>query len=79
MYGALLTDLSRAFDCLPPKLLVTKLNTYGVDSRSCMMIANNFCGRLLLNLRLLSNCWEYMLIIIYRSIIISMKYVEKRD
>ena len=45
MYGALLTDLSRAFDCLPTKLLVTKLNAYGVDSKSCMMIANYFCGR----------------------------------
>ena len=45
VYGALLTDLSRAFDCLPPKLLVTKLNAYGVDSNSCMLIANYFCGR----------------------------------
>ena len=36
MHGALLTDLSRAFDCLPPKLLVTKLNAYGMDSKSCI-------------------------------------------
>ncbi len=45
VYGALLTDLSRAFDCLPPKLLISKLNAYGIDSKSCMMIANYFLGR----------------------------------
>ena len=28
VYGALLTDLSRAFDCLPPKMLISKLNAY---------------------------------------------------
>jgi hypothetical protein len=45
VYGALLTDLSRAFDCLPPKLLISKLNAYGVDAKSCMMLANYFLGR----------------------------------
>ena len=45
VYGALLTDLSKAFDCLPPKLLVSKLNAYGVDPNSCMLIANYFVNR----------------------------------
>ena len=45
VYGALLTDLSKAFDCLPPKLLVAKLHAYGLDRKSCMMIANYFCNR----------------------------------
>ena len=28
--GSVMTDLSRAFDCLPPKLLLSKFHAYGV-------------------------------------------------
>ena len=30
-FGALLTDLSKAMDCLPHETLITKLHAYGVD------------------------------------------------
>ena len=32
-FGALLTDLSQVFDCLPHNLLIAKLHAYGLDMR----------------------------------------------
>ena len=45
VYGTLLTDLSMAFDCLPHRLLITKLQAYGLSEASCMLISSYFQSR----------------------------------
>ena len=42
---ALLTDLSKAFDCIPYKLLISKLHAYGVDRNACLIILSYFTKR----------------------------------
>ena len=44
-YGSVLTDLSKAFDCLPHRLIIAKLKAYGVCGDSCMLMASYFQGR----------------------------------
>lgn len=45
VFGAILTDLSKAFDCLPHCLLISKLHAYGVNKESCELIASYFRSR----------------------------------
>ena len=44
-FGALLTDLSKAFDCLPHELLIAKLDAYGMDTPSVRVIYNYLKNR----------------------------------
>ena len=43
--GAMLTDLSKAFDCLDHKLLIAKLNAYGFDKNALTFIHSYLRGR----------------------------------
>ena len=43
--GAILMDLSKAFDCLPHRLLFSKLHAYGVSLDACSLIRNYLQGR----------------------------------
>ena len=44
-FGALLTDLSKAFDCLNHELLIAKLAAYGFDTLSLNLILSYLKGR----------------------------------
>ena len=44
-YGALLTDLSKAFDCIMHDLLIAKFQAYGFDNDFLNFICNYLLGR----------------------------------
>ena len=44
-FGALLTDLPKAFDCLPRELLIAKLDAYGFDESSLKLIHSYLLNR----------------------------------
>ena len=44
-FGALLTDLSKAFDCLPHDLLVAKLSAIGFDNNSTRFLFDYLTNR----------------------------------
>ena len=45
MFGALLTDLSRVFDCLDHELLIAKLNAYGFSLTALKLVHNYLSNR----------------------------------
>ena len=44
-FGALMTDLSKAFDCLSHKLLIAKIDAYVFDNKSLKLIYNYLSNR----------------------------------
>ena len=40
--AVLLTDLSKAFDCLPHRLLISKLKAYGLHNDACSLVSSYF-------------------------------------
>ena len=45
VFGALLTDLSKAFDCICHHLLITKLNAYGLSLPALKLVHNYLQNR----------------------------------
>ena len=44
--GAVLSDLSKAFDCLPHQLIVAKFNAYGLSTKSCALLWSYLSDRI---------------------------------
>ena len=44
-FGALMIDLSKAFDCLPHELLIAKLDALGSDKKSIKLVHNYLSNR----------------------------------
>ena len=44
--GTVLMDLSKAYDCLPPDLLIAKLAAYGLNHNSLLFLYNYLTNRL---------------------------------
>ena len=44
--GALLTDLSKAFDSLSYRLFIAKLKAYGFNTKACQLVADYFTDRI---------------------------------
>ena len=44
-FGALLTDISKAFDCIPHELMIAKLDAYGFDLKVLLLVFNYLRNR----------------------------------
>jgi hypothetical protein len=44
-FGAVMMDLSKAFDCLPHTLIIAKLNAYGFSLNSCLLVLSYLSHR----------------------------------
>ena len=45
VFGSLLTDLSKAFDCLPHDLFIAKLQAYGFDNKALRLVKDYLSNR----------------------------------
>ena len=63
-FGALLTDLSKAFDCLDHELLIAKLNAYGFKLPALRLIHNYLSHRK--QITRVNNLYSEWLAVIFR-------------
>ena len=60
--GLLLLDLSKAFDCLPHRLLLCKLHAYGMSREACKLILSYLRNRLQrVKIASVKSDWSYMI------------------
>ena len=45
IFLAALTDLSKAFDCIPHNILIANLSAYGFDKKSLILVSNHQKGQ----------------------------------
>ena len=45
-FGSIMMDLSKAFDCLPHCLIISKCYAYGFDRKSCLLLASYLSNRM---------------------------------
>ena len=63
MFGALLTDLSKAFDCLDHELLIAKLKEYGF-SLTTLKLVHNYLSNIKQKIKKIHRivvCWKLYL------------------
>ena len=61
--GCILMDLSKAFDCLPHKLLISKLHAYGMTDSACELIRQYLqCRQQRVKVGTTRSDWCYLLV-----------------
>ena len=59
VFGALLTDLSKAFDCIPHNLIIAKLEAYGIQTDALNLVCDYLSNRKQrVEINEIFSCWK---------------------
>ena len=59
VFGALLTDLSKAFDCIPHNLIIAKLEAYGFQTDALNLVYDHLSNRKqIVEINEIFSCWK---------------------